>query len=310
MSTPSNSTKLWVPIYIADYLADTSRLTTEQHGAYLLLIFDYWRNGPLPDDDAVLAQVCRLSSDAWSMHSAMLRGFFTKAGDGLLHQKRIDAEITKAQLNRAVSVTRAKKAAEARWGKDAPINAPSIPQAMLDQCPSPSPSPIETNTAKADGADAPEREIVYGDEFAQAPPPKPTLVKSAKSLTYDDVEKIRLAYPRKVSQEPARKAIRAHHALLVSGKVVRVDGTPLPKMKPQEATAFLLEQATLYAASAEGQGDQQYIAHPASWFNAKRYAEDPRTWNHSQSGRQGNAMMQPPRRSLLDKIDEQRRAIQ
>jgi uncharacterized protein YdaU (DUF1376 family) len=79
MSEPSNSTKLWVPIYIADYLADTCRLTTEQHGAYLLLIFDYWRNGALPDDDAVLAQVCRLTPDAWSMHRALLRGFFTKA---------------------------------------------------------------------------------------------------------------------------------------------------------------------------------------------------------------------------------------
>jgi uncharacterized protein YdaU (DUF1376 family) len=140
MNPTSSSTKLWIPIYVADYLADTGRLTTEQHGAYLLLIFDYWRNGALPDDDATLARVCRLSSDAWSMHSASLRSFFVKADDGLLHHKRIDAEIAKAQLNRAVSVIRAKKAAQARWGKDAPSIAPGTPQALLVQCPSPSPA--------------------------------------------------------------------------------------------------------------------------------------------------------------------------
>jgi hypothetical protein len=96
---------------------------------------------------------------------------------------------------------------------------------------------IEPEGTPAD-ASAPDRVIVYGDEFAQAPPPKPTLVKSTKSITDADVKNIRLAYPRKVAPEPACKAIRAHHALLVSGKVERADGTPLPKMTSHEATAF------------------------------------------------------------------------
>jgi uncharacterized protein YdaU (DUF1376 family) len=42
----------WMPFYVGDYLSATGRLTTEQHGAYLLILLDYWKNGPPPNDDA------------------------------------------------------------------------------------------------------------------------------------------------------------------------------------------------------------------------------------------------------------------
>ena len=93
---------IWMPLYIGDYLADTAYLTTEQHGAYLLLIMAYWRNGPPPDNDAILAGLTRLSPDAWSIARAVLEKYFV-VKDGFLIRARIDREIEIAQKNRAVA---------------------------------------------------------------------------------------------------------------------------------------------------------------------------------------------------------------
>lgn len=137
---------VWMPLFIGDYLADTGRLTTEQHGAYFLLIMDYWRNGPPPDDECTLAQITRLSPDAWSIAQAKLKQFFS-IEDGSWHHKRIDAELAAAKVNKGKAQAKAKAAAEARWSKapnHAPSNAPSTPQAMHEECPSPSPSSLKS----------------------------------------------------------------------------------------------------------------------------------------------------------------------
>ena len=147
---------IWMPLYPRDYLAHTGRLTTEQHGAYLLLIIDYWMLGALPDDDAILMRVTKMSAESWVTSGPILRAMFTQGPDGRLFHKRIEKELEKARASKQVAVTRAKKAAESRWNKDAPSNAPSnapsitdSPKSpknpmlggMLEECPSPSPSP-------------------------------------------------------------------------------------------------------------------------------------------------------------------------
>lgn len=87
----------WMPLYWGDYLRDTMHLTTEGHGAYLLLIGAYWTGGgPLPDDDEHLMAVARLDAKAWKKLKPALSRFFTLA-DGLWRHKRIDAEIAKAR---------------------------------------------------------------------------------------------------------------------------------------------------------------------------------------------------------------------
>ena len=92
-----------MPLYTGDYLRDTTRLTTEQHGAYLLLIMDYWTNGPPPDNDAILAQITRMSLEAWSNASSTIRAFFEHQ-DGVLIHHRINKEIEAAKVKKADAV--------------------------------------------------------------------------------------------------------------------------------------------------------------------------------------------------------------
>ena len=136
---------IWMPLYVADYLSATSRLTTEQHGAYLLLLMDYWKNGAPPDNDAVLAQITRLTPDAWSNARSMLQGFF-QVSAGHWVQTRVESEMQKANHNKQSNSKRGKAGANARWNKK---DAPSMLQAMPEQCSadgtSPSPSPSSSS---------------------------------------------------------------------------------------------------------------------------------------------------------------------
>lgn len=143
---------VWMPLYIGDYLSDTMHLTTEQHGAYLLLIMAYWKNGgPLPASDEQLAAICRMPTDAWSNARVVLENFFHLSDEGKWESKRVEKEMQSAGQKKAQAVQKAANAAAARWNKIS-VDAPSIPQAMpeyiLEECPSPSPSPIEDQDQK------------------------------------------------------------------------------------------------------------------------------------------------------------------
>lgn len=76
----------YMQFYVADYLADTMHLSTEEHGAYLLLIFNYWQTGkPLPKNR--LAGIARLSNDRWTDVERSLNEFFIDDGNTWIHQR-------------------------------------------------------------------------------------------------------------------------------------------------------------------------------------------------------------------------------
>jgi uncharacterized protein YdaU (DUF1376 family) len=105
-----------MPVYIGDYLADTMHLSTEQHGAYLLLLFHLWRRGILHDDDASLGQITGLSKSGWSSHRPVLAAFF-EIRDGLWHHGRVERERTRVSAKQHARAEKAKLAASRRWSK-------------------------------------------------------------------------------------------------------------------------------------------------------------------------------------------------
>jgi len=84
----------WMPFYWGDYLRDTAHLSTLQHGAYLLLIGHYWSHGGLPDDEAQLANITKMSPQAWRANRKIIQQFFI----GNWRHKRIDAELERHRI--------------------------------------------------------------------------------------------------------------------------------------------------------------------------------------------------------------------
>ena len=98
------NTGAWMPIFWGDYFGDTRHLTTEQHGAYLLLIGTYWRRGrPLPDDDKFLAKCSGMSGQKWIRSRQIVAGFF-HIKDGEWHHKRVDLELLKSSNRQAAAI--------------------------------------------------------------------------------------------------------------------------------------------------------------------------------------------------------------
>lgn len=89
-------TNPWMPFYVSDYLADTMRFSTVEHGAYILLIIDYWRNGaPPPDDEKTLLSITKLRGRDSKRCLKTVLDKFTLV-DGHWTHKRIDEELEKA----------------------------------------------------------------------------------------------------------------------------------------------------------------------------------------------------------------------
>jgi uncharacterized protein YdaU (DUF1376 family) len=140
-------TDAWMPLWVGDYLADTQDLTTEEHGAYLLLLMTAWRNGGrLPAAPDRLARIAKLKAREWSETWKALERFFDRDGEELV-QNRLARELAEAIAKRAAASEHGRKGARARHGSS-PGSARAEPEqeayaAREEPGDKPSPSPSE-----------------------------------------------------------------------------------------------------------------------------------------------------------------------
>lgn len=115
----------WMPLYVADYLQDTTHLQALESGAYLHLIMAYWSAGKLPNDDRQLATIAKMTASQWKRARPTIEAFF---GPGFSSHKRIDKELKRTSEVSASYSARATQAAKKRWSK----HASSIATDMLE----------------------------------------------------------------------------------------------------------------------------------------------------------------------------------
>lgn len=89
------------------------------------------------------------------------------------------------------------------------------------------------------------------------------------------VEKIRLAYPRKIGKLAAQRAIERAIERESMGEQLYLERTC------QEILAST--QAFALAVQGWPANDQRFVPHPSTWFNQGRYDDDPTEWRRGKA---------------------------
>lgn len=145
----------YMPLFVGDYLRDTRGLTTEEHGAYLLLLMELWsHDGSLPMDHDYLARVVGVTRRRWEGKIwPVICLYFEVKRDRLgttVEHRRLSTELEKTRENFARRSNAGKRGAAKKWN-----NYREGHMAMPEQCsgkPEPEPERITTTVDVERGA--------------------------------------------------------------------------------------------------------------------------------------------------------------
>lgn len=172
----------FMPLWIADYLADTMHLTARQHGQYLLLLMFSWKQDrPLPKADAALRAIARASESEWAEDKHTVLAFFTEGQDGF-RQKRLEEE--RADAVRRFNSLKARSAAgvaarQHKAGATEPEVEPKVEPKVTLGADTTHNSHISKDIKHMSGPDGPDVRSADFEAFWKAYPRSPNMSKAA-----------------------------------------------------------------------------------------------------------------------------------
>lgn len=172
----------FLQFYAGDYLADTLELTTEQHGAYLLLLLTMWRHkAKLPYDIPKLARITRLSPARFRRVWSDIEHYFT-VEDGHIHNKKLSEQHKKVAEISAKRADAGGKGAQAKARKSketTPANANDLPAYSQNQNQNHTEDKKESATADS-GPEDREAQLASMPPVGPSPPPKDQQITPAR----------------------------------------------------------------------------------------------------------------------------------
>lgn len=263
-----------MPLLVDKYLGDTQHLTTEMHGAYLLLLMAMWKNdGELPADDKQLQTISRLPAARWRAVKPVLMKLFSLDGDGsTITQKRLNAELSRAKKANKAKAEAGAKGASIRWQTNSTIDGTAIAQPSLSHwqtgTPTPTPSPTEIQesasalSVRAQVGQALKRAGVDLVRLNLDDPRVAALID--QGATPDEFEGVgREAVKRGIANPvgwicAALVGRRAEAAAMTLAP--KVDGAAQAEASVAESAAYLAEKAAIAAAARTPEARQARMA--------------------------------------------------
>lgn len=242
----------YMQLYVADYLADTRHLSTEQHGAYLLLLMSMWRaGGRLPNDASKLARIAGVSLRRWYLVWPQIASLFDILGDEIGHG-RLEREHQKA-----VSKSEKRSASGKRGGEVKALKIKESAVAIASDLPCHSSDiryQVDTSVSTKKPSARDELEKVLSPEMAQAVLDhrkairKPASAKAARLLAD---EFVKCPDPNEAAATMIRRAWQGFEADWIKGK------PPSKQESYSEIGARLARE--MRNERSENQGDNRVI---------------------------------------------------